>query len=225
MRSVSIATASVLVATFGLVLLGCGRPAPPPAGHAHHDHGHEGPHGGHIIELGSAHHHAELTHDEETHRVGIYILDGRAAQLAPIEAQSVTIIASVDGESSQYELPAVPQPGDPEGRASYFELESEPLHAIVAGEAEAETTHARLSLTIEGQRYVGLIETDPHDHHHHPGGVLRFAQDVLKVLHVGNDVRERLRSTGRKRRGVQSVGGRSHSLLRRPDIYRVEHRR
>src|SRR5688572_27330574 len=43
-------------------------------GHSHgHDHGH-GPHGGHIIELGSEDYHAELTLDAESQTVGIHLL-------------------------------------------------------------------------------------------------------------------------------------------------------
>ncbi|MEX0612533.1 MAG: hypothetical protein WD738_18855 [Pirellulales bacterium] len=162
-------------------LPGCGRRSAemesPPSDHAAHDdhahdHGHEGPHGGHIIELGTEEHHAELTHDDEAHRIGIYLLGSDAKTAAPIVAESVTINVSVDGQASQYILPAVAQPGEPTGKSSYFELVSEPLCAVVCGESEASKTHARLGLTIDGKPYVGLIETEAaheHDHDHADG--------------------------------------------------------
>jgi hypothetical protein len=151
---------------------GCGGgqpegPADTAAADAHeHDHGEEGPHGGHIIELGTEDNHAELTHDDEAHRVGIYFLSSDAATAKPIAAESVTINVSVDGEPSQFILPAAPQPGETDGKSSYFELVSEPLNIVVSGESEAMRTHARLNVTIDGKPYVGLIETEKHDHEH-----------------------------------------------------------
>ena len=139
------------------------------AGHDHengHDHEHEGPHGGHIIELGSDAHHAELTHDDESNRVGVYILDGEAKTAAPIQAESLVINVSVDGKPTQYTLPAVPQEGQAAGTASYFELESEPLNTVVSGKSEAPNTRARINVTIDGKPYVGMIETEPHEHDH-----------------------------------------------------------
>ena len=130
------------------------------------EHGHEGPHGGHVIELGSENHHVELTHDDDSPRVAVYVLDGTAKMAAPIDAESVVINVSVDGKPTQYTLPAVAQPGDPPGKSSYFELESGPLHVVVSGESEAADTHARISITIDGKPYVGLIETEEHDHDH-----------------------------------------------------------
>jgi hypothetical protein len=168
---ISLFTGFVSVCIVGLY--GCSRgPATAPAGDttaAEHEHDHEGPHGGHIIELGTENHHAELTHDEESHRVGVYILDGAAKQAAPIAAESVTINVAQDGEPTQYILPAVAQDGDGEGGASYFELVSEPLCKIVCGESEAKTTTARISININGKPFIGIIETDPHEHDHSHG--------------------------------------------------------
>lgn len=165
---------AVLVAILTTALqfvLGCGRPAAEPAAGEsaaadEHAHGSEGPHGGHIIELGTEEHHVELTHDEAEHRIGIYLLGRDAKTAAPIEAESVTINVSEDGQPSQYILPAVAQPGDAEGKATYFELVSEPLCTVVCGESEAVNTHARLNVTIDGKPYVGLIETAAHEHEH-----------------------------------------------------------
>jgi len=170
---IQIFTTGVLMGLCLFGLNGCGKG--PTGGetagdeHAHddeHAHGVEGPHGGHIIELGTEDHHAELTHDETTHKVGIYLLGSDAKTAAPIEAESVTINVSTDGVPSQYVLPAVPQAGEAGGQSSYFEIESEPLCDVVCGESEAKSTQARVSLTIGGKPYVGLIETAPHEHGH-----------------------------------------------------------
>jgi len=164
-------TMNLLVAICLFGLNGCGKE--PAAGitggdtaENEHDHAEEGPHDGHIIELGAEDHHAELTHDEATHKVGIYILGSDAKTAAPIEAESVTINVSADGTPSQYILPAVPQAGEEGAKSSYFELVSEPLCDIVCGESEAKSTQARVSMTIGGKPYVGLIETAPHEHDH-----------------------------------------------------------
>jgi hypothetical protein len=133
-----------------------------------HDHVHleEGPHGGHIIEIGAKDHHAELVHDEGTHKVGIYVLEGDAKTSSPIEAKTVVINVAEDGVASQFELPAVPQSGDGENMSSYYEIVSEPLCKIVCGESEAKSVQARVSIKIGERPYVGLIETAPHDHDH-----------------------------------------------------------
>ncbi len=167
MRVVLIGAQSVLVVIFLAGLQGCGKSQAPDGdtAAADHEHAHEevGPHNGHIIELDADGYHAELTHDDAEHRVGIYVLDGSAKSAAPIEAESVTIRVTVADEPSEYVLPAVTQMGDPEGKTSYFELVSEPLCKVVCGEVE--DTHARLNINIDGKPYVGLIET-AHDHGH-----------------------------------------------------------
>jgi hypothetical protein len=159
-----------------VVAYGCGQqPAKEKAGEtAHeHDHGHdhemEGPHGGHIIELGTEDHHAELTHDDASQKVAVYILGSDAKTANPIKAESVTINVSEDGQPTQYVLPAVPQAGETDGNTSYFELVSEPLNKVVSGKSEAKSTQARLSLTINDKPFVGMIETSAHDHDHDHG--------------------------------------------------------
>ena len=170
--SIVVKTGLMVLCIVGLNGCGKGQPAGPAAGdfaaadEHDHDHGQEGPHGGHIIELGTEDHHVELTHDEASHRIGVYLLGGDAKTAAPIEAESVTINVSVDSQPSQYILPAVAQPGETAGSSSYFEIVSEPLCAVVCGESEASKTHARLNVAIEGKPYVGLIETDAHEHDH-----------------------------------------------------------
>lgn len=174
---------STIVTKLGLMALcvfylnGCGKgqPGSPAAGemaaddHEHgdeHAHEHEeGPHGGHIIELGVEDYHAELTHDDATNRVGVYLLGGDAKTVKPIAAESVVINVRVENEPNQYVLPAVAQAGDEQGKASYFEIVSEPLTVVVAGKSEKDAT-ARLGVTIDDKPFTGLIETEAHDHDH-----------------------------------------------------------
>jgi len=163
-------TTGVVVGLCLLGLSGCGsKPAVEEVSdHSGEEHAHdvEGPHGGHIIELGTEDLHAELTHDEATHKVGIYLLgsDAKTAAASPIEVVRVNV--AEDGQPTQYELPAVAQAGDGEGKSSYFEIISEPLCKVVCGESEAKSTQARVSFTIGEQSYAGMIETSPHDHDH-----------------------------------------------------------
>jgi hypothetical protein len=169
MRFLSIVAQSALVAIWMFAASGCSQsPTAATSAKTEHEHAHEveGPHGGHIIELGAPNHHAELTHDEQSHRIGVYLLDGSAKAAAPIAAESITINVSIDGTSTPYMLPAVAQPGDAEGKSSYFEIDSEPLCKIVCGESEAENINARISIPIDGKPFVGIIDTDPHEHDH-----------------------------------------------------------
>jgi hypothetical protein len=169
MRKLAILACSALVAFHLFGSIGCVKvDSGTSTAAAGHDHAHaeEGPHGGHVIELGSETHHAELTHDDESHRIGVYLLDESAKAAAPIEAESVIINVTEDGKLTPYVLPAAPQPDDGDGKASYFELVSEPLCAVICGESKAESTRARISITIDGKPFVGIIETDPHAHDH-----------------------------------------------------------
>ena len=166
-------TALALVGVALFTLSGCGK-APPAgdgeAGHEHAEHDHEamGPHDGHIIELGTEDYHAELTHDEASHKVGIYLLGGDAKTAKPIPVTEVKIKVSADGAFNEYVLAAVPQAGE-QGGASYFEVVSEPLCDVVCGESEAENVQARLSFEVDGKPFVGMIETAPHEHDHEHG--------------------------------------------------------
>ncbi|WP_339907795.1 hypothetical protein [Symmachiella dynata] len=126
-----------------------------------HDHGHEGPHGGHIIELGDEQYHAELTHDEATHSVTVYILDGSATKASPIEAESLTINLVADGKPMQFALAAKPLDGE-EGASSRFTLESEEL----LHEIEEEGSKPQLRFTVGEQQFSAPIELGHHDHDH-----------------------------------------------------------
>jgi hypothetical protein len=131
--------------------------AEPPAadgGHAH-EHPSEGPHGGHLIELGSEQYHAELLHDDATGKVTVYILDGAAKEEVAIDQTAITINMVVDGKPSQFSLGAV---GD-SAQISQFEItENDLLEAL-----EDEQATGRLNVTIAGKPYIGKIEHHDHD--------------------------------------------------------------
>ena len=102
--------------------------------------------------------------------MGVYLLGADAVSAVAVNSPSLTIHVSVDGKLVEYSLPAVPQPGEAAGKSSYFELSSEPLLAIVTGNASSPNTRARLSITIDGLPFAGEVETTPDEHSHGGAG-------------------------------------------------------
>ena len=78
-----------------------------------HDHPSDGPHHGHLIELGKEEYHAEFIHDEKNSTVTIYILDGTAKNVVPIDSKEILINLKHDGRGEQFKLTALPDKGDP----------------------------------------------------------------------------------------------------------------
>ncbi len=150
--------------TAAIALFGCNnkpngeQPAGTPAAEGGHDHDHasEGPHGGHLIELGGEEYHAELLHDDATGKVTVYILNGAAKEEVAIDAATMTLNMVVDGKPSQFSLSAV----GGSGQASQFEITDNAL--LEALDHEGAT--GRLNVTISGKPYVGKIEHHEHDH-------------------------------------------------------------
>ena len=92
------------IVVVALIVTGCGSdaPAPPKAGpEAHHDHPAEGPHKGHLIELGNEEFHAELTHDDATKTVTIYLLGADAKTAAMSADPELALNLVVAGEPPQ----------------------------------------------------------------------------------------------------------------------------
>lgn len=141
--------------------VGCGGAAKQPAEHgaegeAHDDHDHAaaGPHGGEIIELGTAGYHAEIVHDGEA---TVYILDGSAKAAAALDATEILVNLSHDGKAEQFKLAAKPAATDPAGKSSVF-TSNEPELVADLQEGHAEV---QLVLTIDGKQVRGTLE---HDH-------------------------------------------------------------
>jgi hypothetical protein len=131
-------------------------PLPPEAEDVHPT---EGPHHGSLIELGGEEYHGELVHDETGGTVTVYVLDGSAKKVVPIDSPAVTINVKHAGGASQFQLAAQADETDPEGRSSRFVTDDAELGKLL----DAEGAEARLTLKIEGKSYSGAIAHE-HDH-------------------------------------------------------------
>ena len=139
--------------------------SPPSGGHEGHDHGdheghghgdeHQGPHDGHVIELGRNHEfHAELVEDEAAGMVTVYMLDKDLKELA-IDQATIVMNLKVDGQGKTFELVAVDAR---DGKAARFDASDRSLFEALH---EHEAT-GKLRVTINGSPYSGEVE-----HHHH----------------------------------------------------------
>ena len=173
--------ATLLVAS---VTLGCGSDpteesptqiegSPPPLAtdvgdnaDAAHQHPTEGPHGGHLIELGNEEYHAEMLHDEKTHTVTVYLLDGPAKETVSISLAEITLQLFQDGEFVKYGLKAVPGQEDAAGSASRFEIVDASLCDALSHDGE---TRGRLQVTIDGKPFTGTIDHHGHEDPGHEG--------------------------------------------------------
>jgi hypothetical protein len=166
----------VLVTTCSIMIsaAGCADKSPPPnklppghekgGGHEHGEgHAAEGPHHGHLIELGEEEYHAELTHDEATKKVSVYLLDKSAKAAVPITDPEIVLNVATGSQPFQVKLPAAPQPGDPAGQASCFSVVDEKLLEAL----ESPKATGRLNVTINGKAYVGEVAHGQHGDHNH----------------------------------------------------------
>lgn len=120
---------------------------------------HQGPHGGHVIELGRSHEfHAELMENEEARTVSVYIL-GKDMQELALGQPTISLSLIVEGKPQSFVL----QAADPtDGKASRFEAtDSEAFAALHEHEATG-----KLLVSIDGKSYSGAIEHHDRDHGH-----------------------------------------------------------
>jgi hypothetical protein len=170
---------AVGVTLASVFLVGCGSDAAQPptgpgtehehvadAGHDHGDHVHltEGPHGGHLIELGNEAYRAELLHGDSAHTVTIHLLDAAAEQAVPVSQNEITLQLFRDGQFVDYTLKAVEQEADATGSASQFEITDAELCETLCSEEEV---RGRLHVTIDGTPLTGIIEHGAHCDHEH----------------------------------------------------------
>lgn len=131
-------------------------------GHAHgeagHSHSTQGPHQGHLIELGLEEFHAELTHDDASQTTTIYLLDHAAKEPVAIPDAQIMLNLVIDGQPMQAALAATPQEGDPAGQSSRFSVMDEQILDALKGEK----TTGEINVSIGGKEYSGKVE-----HHHH----------------------------------------------------------
>lgn len=130
---------------------------PPEVSADGHSHASAGPHGGQLIELGREAYHAELSHDDATHNVIVYLLDSTAAE--PVAAADrpaeVRINLLLAGKPTQFKLLA---------KSDRYELASA---ALCDALCSLDNSQARLSLTIAGRPFSGKIDAGEHGHTGH----------------------------------------------------------
>lgn len=179
------------ISVLAISLLGCGSRStetpggkiagsPPPLacdtdhddhdGHDHgddatHEHPTEGPHDGHLVELGNEEYHAELLHDENTRTVTIHLLDAVGKQPVAVPQSEVAVQLSQGAQFVKYALKTVPGEGGAAG-ASEFMIVDEKLCDALSHEDDL---RGRLQVTINGKAYTGTIEHASHGDHDHEG--------------------------------------------------------
>ena len=134
-------------------------------GHGHDEHGHptEGPHHGVLVELGNEEYHAEVTHDDATGTVTVYLLDASAEKTVTSDATEITINVKHGDKPEQFKLSAQPQDGEPAGQSSRYSLTDKEL----AEHLHEEGTAPRISLMIGGKPFSGAIPHEDHAGHDH----------------------------------------------------------
>ena len=128
-----------------------------------HEHHHEhGPHAGHIVELGGEEFHAEVTMDEKSRNIVVYLLKSDLKTALTTEAEALRLNLVHDGKPVQLELKPAPQDGETKG-ASRFQIAGE---AVPAGLEDLEDLGGKVAVNIGGKDYSGELEGG-HDHHDH----------------------------------------------------------
>lgn len=134
--------------------------------HGHdHDHAHhEGPHGGHVIELTDDHSaHLEVTMGEDR-TITLYVLGEDVETAIPVAVGDVLFELEGEGdEEIELELTPMPAEGEPEGTSSVFVVKAENVPESVK---DIEGLHGHVHITIDGKEYEGELEHD-HDHEGH----------------------------------------------------------
>lgn len=144
--------------------------------HGHdHDHGHhEGPHGGHIIELTDDHSaHLEVTMGGDR-TITLYVLGADLETPLPVAVGDILFELEGEGdEELELELTPMPADGEAEGTASVFVVKAESVPEAID---DLEKLHGHVHITIDGKEYEGELEHDhgheghDHDEHEHEEG-------------------------------------------------------
>ncbi len=117
-------------------------------GHNHEDE-HEGPHGGHVIELGRDHqYHLEIVEDEQVKAIVLYALDRNMKPLR-LDVPSVVFNLVVEGKPRSFELPA-------DGPGTFRSKTADLFSALHDHGATG-----KVRIVIDGNPYTGDVE-----HHH-----------------------------------------------------------
>lgn len=130
-----------------------------------HEHGDDGPHGGHLVELGEEEYHAEVVLDVKTKAVNVYLLAADPHKPAPVDAREVVLELTIDGKTGPHVAKPSPQKDDPSGKSSRFVLANDPdIKAKIDDEHELV---GRVNVSINGKAYSGEITHDHGSHDHH----------------------------------------------------------
>lgn len=125
-----------------------------------HDHPAEGPHNGALAEWGEEEYHVEFTVDHGQKQATVYILDGKAKQAMPIQAETITLVLKNVQPPANVTLRADPQQDDPKGTASRFVGQ----HDALAKEMEFQ---GEISAKVGDKPYAGEFEEKAHKDHKH----------------------------------------------------------
>ena len=112
-------------------------------------HGHEGPHGGHILEVGDHVAHLEVMHDESAGKMTIYVL-GPDAKSAFTGAKAPQVKLTTDSGPKVLSTTAV------SGEAGAF--------AVTDPALKAHGPEGRISIEIGGKNYNPALEHHHEDH-------------------------------------------------------------
>jgi hypothetical protein len=120
-----------------------------------HPHGEEGPHGGHLVELGEEEYHAEVVLDPKSAKITLYILDSTAKKPVPIDASEVKVELTMGGQPKPLVAKAAPDSGDPAKKSSRFEIADNP--DVKANIKDEEDLKGSVTVSIGGKTYTGKI--------------------------------------------------------------------
>ncbi|MCA9193857.1 MAG: hypothetical protein KDB03_18925 [Planctomycetales bacterium] len=130
-----------------------------PHSHASEGHGHGvGPHQGTIVDWGGGVYHVEFTVDHELKEATVFVFGKDEKTPSPIEAASIEL--SIRNPELQLTLPAAPQDGDPEGKASRFAGSHESLGIV-------QEFSGTITGVVAGTPYSGDFVEEPHLGHDH----------------------------------------------------------
>ncbi len=121
-----------------------------------HDHDRPGPHGGRVLVLGADAFHAELVHDQDAHKVTVFLAEANSGKPVAADAPGVSIQLLQGGDFVSYTL--APAEG---GGPGEYSLASGPLCDALA---HGEDVKGRIRAAIGGEQVSGEIEGCGHEH-------------------------------------------------------------
>jgi hypothetical protein len=128
-----------------------------------HDHGAEGPHGGHVIEIGDEVAHLEVTMGEDR-TITVYVLGGDVETPLPVGVADVIFELEGEGdEEIELELTPTPAEGEAEGTSSVFVVKADLVPEAVS---DIEKLEGHVHITIDDKEYEGSLDHD-HDEEGH----------------------------------------------------------